>query len=183
MNNTKESKFAFDGQGKESFRDRLEYLIGERSVRVAAKAWGLPVSTINNYLHKGTEPALRVVLTIAEAEQVSLEWLASGLNKDLWTTNSPAGSEGDPLKFTWGMIFDSLDRGDAEALIRLIHKEGAKGILASSNKADNLDSTLLLLPKEEKERLIALHEAKKGAPEGGELDINLNPAPSRKQAS
>ncbi|MGL9773972.1 MAG: hypothetical protein ACR5LG_08790 [Sodalis sp. (in: enterobacteria)] len=35
--------------------------------------------------------------------------------------------------------------------------------MALSGRKDNLDSLLLQLPKEEKERLIALHEAKKGA--------------------
>ncbi|MGL9773755.1 MAG: hypothetical protein ACR5LG_07075 [Sodalis sp. (in: enterobacteria)] len=35
--------------------------------------------------------------------------------------------------------------------------------MALSGRKDNLDSLLLQLPKEEKERLIGLHEAKKGA--------------------
>ncbi|MGL9774271.1 MAG: hypothetical protein ACR5LG_11005, partial [Sodalis sp. (in: enterobacteria)] len=69
----------------------------------------------------------------------------------------------DPLEFTWHMIYNSLNKKDLEALISLLLQEAAKGVLALSGRKDDLDSLLLQLPKEEKERLIALHEAKKGA--------------------
>lgn len=59
--------------------------------------------------------------------------------------------------------FSSLNRHDIEALISLIHREGARGILSTTEAPGNLDQLLLGLPKEEKERLLALHEAKKGA--------------------
>lgn len=181
MSKQKENKFAIEGEGKESFRQRLESLIGNRSVRSAAQAWNLPPSTINNYLHKGTEPALKVALAIAKAERVSLEWLATGLDKVDWTTNSP-GNVSDPLKFTWQMIYESLSKEDAEALIRLIHKDGARGILASAGTGEDIDTTLLLLPKEEKERLLALHEAKKGTSEGSELGSTQSPEHEAKRA-
>lgn len=182
MSESKERQFAFEGEGKESFRQRLESLIGERSVRSAALEWGLPPSTINNYIHKGTEPALKVVLAIAKAERVSLEWLACGLNKDEKAKNSSSVHEEDPLKFTWLMIYESLSRDEAEAIIRLIHKEGVKGILASATKEGSIDSTLLHLPQEEKERLLALHEAKKGASEGSQVDIAQSQVLEKKQA-
>ena len=179
---TKENKFAFGWEGKESFRERLEMLIGGRSIRSAAKAWGLPASTINNYLHKGTEPALKVVLSIAEAENVSLEWLALGLNKDHGAKSSSKTQEHDNLKHTWLMIYESLDRQDIESLIRLIHKEGAKGILLSSSRIDSVDNALLLLSQEEKERLMRLYDQiKKGASEEGEVASEDSLASERKR--
>ncbi|SQD03496.1 repressor protein [Escherichia coli] len=46
---------------KESIPERLRELIGKRSVRAAAKDWGLSFSTLNNYLTRGTEPSLSVL--------------------------------------------------------------------------------------------------------------------------
>ncbi|MGL9774644.1 MAG: hypothetical protein ACR5LG_13750 [Sodalis sp. (in: enterobacteria)] len=69
----------------------------------------------------------------------------------------------DPLEATWHMIYKSLNKKYLEALIRLLLQEGAGCVLALSGRKDDLDSLLLQFPKEEKERLIALHEARKGA--------------------
>ncbi|MGL9773147.1 MAG: hypothetical protein ACR5LG_02160 [Sodalis sp. (in: enterobacteria)] len=69
----------------------------------------------------------------------------------------------NPLEATWHIIYKSLNKKYSEALISLLLQEGAKGVLALSGRKDDLDSLLLQLPKEGKERLIALHEAKKGA--------------------
>lgn len=122
-------------------------------------------------------------MAIAEAEKVSLEWLATGLNKTQWTTNSPASNNNDPLKFTWLMIYESLSRVEAESLIRLIHKVGAKGILTATSGDESIDGAFLLLPQEEKERLMALHEAKKGASEASDSNVTKKPASDHKQAS
>lgn len=163
----KENEFAIPQEGKESFSSRLQKLIGDRSVRAAAKDWGLPTSTVNNYLHKGTEPAFKMVLAIAKAEGVSLEWLANGgdeaqgeLNKD--HGNQPFTETIDPLRYAWMMVYESLDASEVGALLRAIHKKGVDGIVGMAS-ANSLDMELLQLPVEEKERLMALHEAKKGA--------------------
>ncbi|CFQ99358.1 Bacteriophage CI repressor helix-turn-helix domain [Yersinia frederiksenii] len=168
----KENAFAIPLEGKESFSSRLQKLIGNRSVRAAAKDWGLPTSTINNYLHKGTEPAFKMVLAIAKAEGVSLEWLASGsnetheeLNKNHQVQQSTPEMV-DPLRYAWMMVYESLNADEAGALLRVIHKKGVDGIVELAT-ANSLDIELLQLPTEEKERLMALHEAKKGASESG----------------
>ncbi|AXF77363.1 hypothetical protein LU604_02270 [Erwinia tracheiphila] len=135
----------------------------------------MPASTINNYLHKGTEPALGVVLAIAEVEQISLEWLASGLNKDGLAISNPKSSGDDPLKFTWLMIYEFLSREDAEALIRLIHQEGARGILTYPRKDDSIDKAF--------EDEGASHSAarnQKRALQDGKLDITQSPASDNK---
>ncbi|MGJ3444069.1 helix-turn-helix domain-containing protein [Enterobacter sp. PTB] len=131
---SKANEFAFPGEEKESFRERLQQLIGRRSVRAAAKDWNLPTSTINNYLHKGTEPALKVVLAVAEAEGVSLEWLATGLNKDgidfnktqrtqdrKTSADSPSDSDYQWFKVIW----DSLEQHERHRLSRLLGRKGA----------------------------------------------------------
>ncbi|HCL5208590.1 TPA: helix-turn-helix domain-containing protein, partial [Salmonella enterica] len=74
----KDEDFSFVLEGKDNFRQRLQSLIGNRSVRAAAKDWGVPVSTLNNYIHKGTEPSFKIVCLISNKEQVSLNWLAYG---------------------------------------------------------------------------------------------------------
>ncbi|MGK3122874.1 helix-turn-helix domain-containing protein [Candidatus Pantoea formicae] len=184
MSESKESILSFSEQGKESFRERLQQLIGDRSVRAAAQAWGIPVSTINNYIHKSTEPALRVVMQIAEAEKVSIEWLATGLNKDDCAINrTERVGDFSHLQEVWMMIFESLGQSDIESLIRLIHKYGARGVISAAEAEDALNQTLMALSKDEKHRLLALYEAKKGASEGGELTTAYRPMTKEQKAS
>lgn len=167
MGYRKANEFAFDETRKESFRSRLKKLIGVRSVRGAAKDWGLSFSTLNNYLTRGTEPSFVAMIAVASKEKVSLDWIAFGTS-NVKSESIECGvlNESqviDPLAMAWNMIFSSLNRHDIEALISLIHREGARGILSTTEAPGNLDQLLLGLPKEEKERLLALHEAKKGA--------------------
>lgn len=166
---SKESDVSFSPDGKESFRARLEGLLKGRSVRVASKAWGLPASTINNYLHKGTEPALKVVVAIAAAENVSLSWLATGLHEDNERATYSHNEE-DNLRLIWSSIFDSVDYGDIKSLIKLIHSNGAKGVIAAASALNDANRILLGLTNEEKERLIELHKAKKGTSEEREVN-------------
>lgn len=172
MSVDKESDVSFEAGSKESFRERLARLLKGRSVNAAAQSWGIPKSTINNYLHKGTEPALKIVVAIAEAEKVDLRWLATGLHEDSsGVISRPSEQEiHDPLRIVWNMIYDSMDRRDTEALIKLIHNTGAKGVIAASSVTNDLNHTWLHLPDDEKERLLALHEAKKGASEEREVN-------------
>ncbi|MGL9773630.1 MAG: hypothetical protein ACR5LG_06030 [Sodalis sp. (in: enterobacteria)] len=167
----KTSNFAFDMDGKENFVARLKQLIGNRSARAAATEWGLSFSTLHNYLTRGTEPSYTVVQSITYKEHVSLDWLAFSLlctqkevasTSEILSINEESLIE-DPLEATWHMIYKSLNKKDLEALIMPAFARRAKGVLALSGRKDDLDSLLLQLPKEEKERLIALHEAKKEA--------------------
>lgn len=80
MMDEKENNFAFQNEGKESIEERLRKLIGNRSVRAAAKDWGLSFSTLNNYLTRGTEPSLNVAVKISHVEHVTIEWLATGMD-------------------------------------------------------------------------------------------------------
>lgn len=170
MRKKKTNDFAFDVDRKENFVARLKQLIGNRSARAAATEWGLSFSTLHNYLTRGTEPSFTAMQNISNKEHVSLDWLAFGSQcsqkvvsaTEIQAVNGECLVE-DPLEATWHMIYKSLNRNDLEALISLLLQEGAKGVLALSERKDDLDSLLIKLPKEEKERLMALHEAKKGA--------------------
>ncbi|WP_233268233.1 helix-turn-helix domain-containing protein [Pantoea sp. BAV 3049] len=193
MEYRKENKFAFDEARKESFIGRLKQLIGSRSVRASAKEWGLSFSTLNNYITRGTEPSFVAMQAIAHAERVSLDWLAFGTgdakmnhggaieaDENQSTQTTPAL----PLRDRWVAVFDSLETKDIEALLKLIYSRGVLGVISLAGVANDLDQMLVGLPEEEKERLMALHEAKKGASENSELDITQSPASDdKRQAS
>lgn len=170
MKNTKTSEFTFSSEGKESISTRLRKLIGERSVRAAAQAWGLSFSTLNNYLTRGTEPSLNVAIKISHVENVSIEWLATGLEDPSEQEKIDSAPPSDAkLKNTWLMIFDSLDSSEIQQLIKAIHKKGVDGIVgAAAQTTDSANLEFLNLSKDEKERLIRLYEqVKKGSPEDG----------------
>ena len=147
----------------ELLADRLRTLIGNRSTRAAAKAWDLSYSTLNNYLNRGTEPALSVARKIAEREGVTVEWLACGESSESRETPASAEEERaqwqvktqpvhDPLEFAWSMVFSSLDRSEKEALLKLIHKEGIQGILYESRLRVDFVHQLSGLSPAERER-------------------------------
>ncbi|AJJ57398.1 transcriptional regulator [Yersinia pseudotuberculosis] len=171
MSGSKVKEFTFEAEGKEELKERLRELVGTRSVRAAARDWGLSFSTLNNYLTKSTEPAFTAMQKIAHKERVSLDWLAYGsASTTTKTTNHDLGEAAKEhkakgkLTSAWLAVLDSLDENEAQALLRVIHKKGVDGIVQVA-AANSLDIGLLQLPTEEKERLMALHEAKKGASE------------------
>lgn len=175
MAKQKESELSFDGDSKESFKMRLKQVIGQRSVRSAAISWGLSYSTLNNYLTRGTEPSFFVMSLVALKENLSLDWLAYGVGSPYKDNKTPINESmnpsKDPLAVAWDMAFDSLGPEDVKALIALLMREGAKGLLAISNKYGELENQFAELPTEDKERLLSLQEAyeeaKKGASQGG----------------
>lgn len=147
-----EGRHIDENGGLISLADRLRYLIGSRSTRSAAKAWQLSYSTLNNYITRGTEPSLSVAAKIAELEGVSIEWLAWGDREDtsVVTHEEPAvyqlkrgnPAQNEPLQIAWMLVFNSLDRHEQEALLKLIHKEGIQGILRESEQRHSLTKAL-----------------------------------------
>lgn len=116
-------------------------LIGERSVRAAANDWGIPFSTLNNYLTKDTDPALSNVQSIAYMEQVSLDWLVNGSNGRVSKPSHEAASSNEtstsPLQPIWLSMLDAMSNDDALALVRLVHRKGIERLLALTE--DNSD--------------------------------------------
>lgn len=147
MNGKNNDAVSLNATFKETLKDRLEALIGKRSVRAAAKDWGMSVSTLNNYLKRGTEPALNVINHIAKIEHVSLDWLANGCKQEETDSDNSstiyAQTSTSPLKDKWLMILESIDNADAEALIRAIHRKGIDGLLNKESQSaieDTIDS-------------------------------------------
>ena len=187
----KETEVAIPFEGKETLSERLRVLIGKRSARAAAKDWGLSFSTLNNYLNRGTEPSFSVAVRIAELEGVSIEWLAFGgemssqrsqeaTNKTGVNSISPLAVD-DVAKFAWLMVYESLDREDTEALLRLIHREGVKRILNTAI-TDGLEvQDFLNLSDADKERVLRLaKQIKEGASEDNQENELTHP--THKQA-
>ena len=61
------------------FPDRLKEAIGDRSARWLADAAGVGASTLHQYLKGQSEPTRKVLIAIANATDVRLEWLAEGV--------------------------------------------------------------------------------------------------------
>ncbi len=119
--------FSFEVAGKESFKTRLQTLIGQRSVRAAAKDWGVPVSTLNNYIHKGTEPSFKIVCTISNKEHVSLDWLAFGTDEANPSKTYPLVDRGslESANQTITAILASLSPDEQLELAKLLGRKGA----------------------------------------------------------
>lgn len=66
-----------DDKSHDGFCDRLKGLIGHRGVRYFARKCGISEGALRRYLASG-EPTRPVLIKIAEAAEVSLEWLITG---------------------------------------------------------------------------------------------------------
>jgi len=185
-----ESKqFSLTQPEKESISDRLRLLIGSRTVRSAAEEWGLPFSTLNNYLSRGTEPSLNVAIKIANVERVPVEWLASGritldeahkgskvdaLTKRL----EEAGVEGfqaeiagvpsttidGAIASAWSTIFELLTPQERYDLVHIFFRMGASGALEKLREINDTDLAWSALSLSEKQRLVRLNEKMKKGP-------------------
>lgn len=63
----------------EGFAERLRGLIGRRTVKEIAAEWGIPATTLQSYLSRGTQPTLPGLRRLARAAGVSESWLAGGV--------------------------------------------------------------------------------------------------------
>ena len=191
MQEHKNKTFSLESSAKESIAERLRLLIGSRTVRATAEEWGLPFSTLNNYLTRGTEPPLNVAIRIAKMENVPVEWLASGvvyveeahrgssvdnLQKRLTEsgiegitpafTGTPATSIDGAISSAWSLIFDALTPEERYDLVHIFFRLGIRGALEKLKEQTAIDLVWTALSQPEKERLIRLHEqVKKGSSE------------------
>lgn len=142
MGYRKENKFAFDEARKENFIQRLKEVIGGRSIRAAAKDWGLSFSTLNNYITRGTEPSFIAMQAIAHAEGISLDWLAFGIsnpnmNQVIQSASAQAiESVGVANNEFANELLRRAHSEDKEKLINAICDIGIKGILNKLQQSD-----------------------------------------------
>ena len=74
----KKSPTASSQRIKDGFRIRFaECVTRKGSVYALSKAANIPIPTLQRY-QKGSEPSLTILVAIAEAANVSVEWLATG---------------------------------------------------------------------------------------------------------
>lgn len=140
MKGKKSENVSFADATKETLIERIQELIQGRSIRSVSIEWGLPYSTLNNYLNKGTDPSFKAIQTIAEAEQVSLDWLAFGINR---SELEPQKEKETPkmdrrlMKNSWDMVYESLSTDEISELLKAIHRKGIEGILKTSFMNDD----------------------------------------------
>jgi transcriptional regulator with XRE-family HTH domain len=144
-------------------KQRVLSLIGDRSRRAAAKAWGMNISTLTNFLENSSVPTYELLNRIAGAEDVDTEWLITGdtsikVPARLYENTLTRGEIISELLHS----FEALSTHELNSLRWFFKRKGIEAMLYLLNESD---FKLLQLPDEEKERLMALHEAKKGAPE------------------
>lgn len=60
------------------FKDRLQIAIGDYSVNAFAKKSGITEGTLRTYLTGTSLPGLDKLISISEAAEVNIEWLATG---------------------------------------------------------------------------------------------------------
>lgn len=63
---------------RKAFVDRLKAAKGDESARALAKRTGVSISAMNQYLAGKNEPTRPVLIAIAVATSVSVDWLATG---------------------------------------------------------------------------------------------------------
>ena len=61
-----------------TFPKRLEFIVGEQSVRAFARRCGMSDTVLRQYLAGKSEPTRLALISIAEAGNVRVEWLATG---------------------------------------------------------------------------------------------------------
>ncbi len=69
---------SLDGDALESVHSRIESLMNGRTGRECAHDWDVPHSTLVTLLHRRSDPKLSMLLKIANAEDVTIDWLAKG---------------------------------------------------------------------------------------------------------
>lgn len=164
----KEPKGVFHEEGKEPVIERVFQLIDRYPSRsAAARAWGINVNTLKNYYRRQDiqpTPRKSQLSKIADVEGVSLEWLMTGSGDAPKSQERADRSQEGATKSQGGdqliNVLSFLTERERQQLTELLVRKGVETVLYL---LDENNIKLLQLPDDEKERLMALHEAKKGA--------------------
>ncbi|MGL5798994.1 MAG: helix-turn-helix domain-containing protein [Plesiomonas sp.] len=136
------------------------------SRRQAAQAWGINYSTLQNYFKRADQepiPRRAVLEKIAKYENVAVEWLLTGINTARLDGVSSFEAQNESSDVTLTRLIELLsllNPKERDSLVRLFSLKGIESVLSL---LDATNFQFLQLPTQEKERLMALHEAKKGA--------------------
>lgn len=163
------------------FSERLKEAMekaGLNNSQLAFRA-GMSESSIRKYLKGDTYPGLDRLVLLAGACECSFNWLAIGEGETKIArtdASSYNASSLDAVTAEFLAVLSRVSSTEREALLNIIYARGFKILL---NLSDDRDASLLLLPADEKERLWALHEAKKGASVTGEEQELTDPTRQR----
>lgn len=162
----RKDEFSFEGESKESLKDRLLKLIGDRPRRAAAQDWGIKYATLNNYLtSKGSVPRPNVARQIAEAEGVNVNWILYGDSESIKESKNlgkigimqhsqESGRSSVPAHIQ-GLVdmLEILTSEEAEKVLRVLKKKGVDTLLEITDET-NLE--LLSLPMTIKKLAVTL---------------------------
>ncbi|EAA4186745.1 bacteriophage CI repressor [Salmonella enterica subsp. enterica] len=143
----KNHRVSFSKEEKETFLSRLALLQKGRTLLQAAEDWGVPRSTLNNYIHRGSNPRTNVIKEIAKKESVSLEWLMYGVGDAPQSSQSSQSSQhGDAaimrvVQVIQGMS-EALDSKQREQLANFLIIKAAEYITLLQN--DDMQKLLQL---------------------------------------
>jgi transcriptional regulator with XRE-family HTH domain len=90
----------------QEYVERLQQVFGNASMADVARRLGVPHATVQNYYKKGRLPATDVLVRIAEATKVSLNWLLIGQG-DMYAGQAPPIGLGE---FVESKIEEIIDR-------------------------------------------------------------------------
>ncbi|HCQ6978099.1 TPA: helix-turn-helix domain-containing protein [Klebsiella pneumoniae] len=156
----KELKSVFPTQSKEPVIERIFKLVERYPSRsAAARAWGINVNTLKNYYRRqDIEPTPRQsqLIKIAEVEGVSLEWLTTGEGEPPKSQEKAnKTTELDKLIAMLSFLTEDERRGLTEVL-------GRKGVEIVLYLLDEKNIKLLRYGDQDKDRMLAIFEEKKG---------------------
>ncbi len=135
-----------------SIKDRILLLIGNRSRRSAAKDWGMSISTLTNFLDHGVQPTYEFISRIAQRENISAEWLLTGMRTT--ETSSSYNEDSDDRELLISMVMEplhALTTNELDDLHWLITRKGVEFMLELLD--ENNQAFFSLSDKEKKARL------------------------------
>ncbi|SRZ95181.1 hypothetical protein [Shigella sonnei] len=162
----KEPNGSFPDEKKEPLIQRLFSLVERYPSRSeAARAWGINISTLNNYYkrrHLNPIPRPNQLQKIADKEGVSLEWLTTGQGqKPSFDANSskeqkamtgePPSTKGANIDSSLLTLIEILSDDEKNALFEVLARKGVETLLRLLDK-----ETQELLQLEGRKRLAAL---------------------------
>ncbi len=118
-------------QQDDGFAARLQEIAGEfESKSALARTAGIPPSSLESYL-TGSEPTRPVLVNLARAANVSLEWLASGRGEKKSSPAIPSGYAQIPfydIRSAGGYVYPLVNEQVAEFLILKLEWFGYPGV-------------------------------------------------------
>lgn len=165
--------------GINRFGERLKKAMGGMSNSELGRRSGMSETTIRKYLQGKIYPGIDSAAFVADACDVSLIWLISGIEqKDESQARATIVNQNGTSLEELELVLKRLTKTQRETLTEAIFQVGINGVIEALGRIE-LIAEFSRLPDAEKERLMRLHEEiKKGSHEGtadtASDDLNIN---------